>query len=67
MCQVITGGNKSICETQEISVVPPISVLGNNPLSFPGRGVSVSILPMSGVCATAPGNYSCLGKESYIR
>ncbi len=42
-------GNKSVCDTPEISVVPPIPVLGNNPLSIPGRGVYASILPMSGV------------------
>ncbi len=41
--------NKSVCDTPEISVVPTIPVLGNNPLSVPGRGVCVSILPMSGV------------------
>ncbi len=47
-------GNKSVCDTPEISVVPPIPLLGNNPLSVPGRGICVSILLMSGVCATAP-------------
>ncbi len=42
-------GNKSVCDTPEISVVTPIPVLGNNPLSVPRRSVCVFILAMSGV------------------
>ncbi len=37
-------GNKSVCDTPEISVIPPIPVLENNRLSVPGRGVYISIL-----------------------
>ncbi len=42
-------GNKSVCDTPEISVVQPIPVLGNNPLRVPERGVCVSILLTSGL------------------
>ncbi len=56
-------GNKSVCDTPEISVVPPILLLGNNPLCVPGRGVCVSILPLSRVCATAPEIVVELGKN----
>ncbi len=59
-------GNKSICDPPEISLVPPIPVLANNPLSGPRRCICVSEVLLSGLCATAPEIIVELGKNPVL-